>query len=45
MADPAQAEPLIEEMIQLEPTEPTNYFVLAKMYEDAGNYELAESSC
>lgn len=42
MADPAQAVPLIEEMIRLEPTEPTNYFVLAKMYEDAGNYEVAE---
>ncbi len=42
MADPAQAVPLIEEMIKLDPTEPTNYFVLAKMYEDAGNYDVAE---
>jgi Tfp pilus assembly protein PilF len=42
MADPGQAVPLIEEMIRLEPTEPTNYFVLSKMYEDAGNYEVAE---
>ena len=42
MADPAQAVPIIEEMIKLEPTEPTNYFMLAKMYEDAGNYEVAE---
>jgi tetratricopeptide (TPR) repeat protein len=42
MADPGQAVPIIEEMIRLEPTEPTNYFVLAKMYEDAGNYEVAE---
>jgi Flp pilus assembly protein TadD len=42
MNDPAQAVPLIEEMIRLEPTEPTNYFVLSKMYEDAGNYEIAE---
>ena len=42
LADPAQAVPLIEEMIRLEPTEPTNYFVLSKMYEDAGNYEVAE---
>jgi predicted Zn-dependent protease len=42
MADPAQAVPLIEEMIRLEPTEPTNYYVLAKMYEDAGNLEVAE---
>lgn len=40
--DPGQAVPLIEEMIRLEPTEPSNYFVLSKMYEDAGNYEEAE---
>ncbi len=42
MNDPGQAVPLIEEMIRIEPTEPTNYFVLSKMYEDAGNYEAAE---
>ena len=42
LADPAQAVPLIEEMIRLEPTEPSNYWNLAKMYEDAGNYEIAE---
>lgn len=42
MGDPAQAVPLIEEMIRLEPSEPTNYFVLSKMYEDNGNYEIAE---
>jgi Flp pilus assembly protein TadD len=44
MADPGQAVPLIEEMIRLEPTEPANYFVLSKMYEDAGNYEVAEQN-
>jgi tetratricopeptide (TPR) repeat protein len=42
MNDPGQAVPLIEEMIKIDPSEPTNYFVLAKMYEDAGNYEVAE---
>ena len=42
MADPAQAVPIIEEMIKLEPTEPTNYFMLSTMYENAGNYEVAE---
>ena len=42
MDDPSQAVPIIEEMIRLDPTEPTNYFVLSKMYEDAGNYEEAE---
>jgi tetratricopeptide (TPR) repeat protein len=42
LADPGQAVPIVEEMIRLEPTEPTNYFMLAKMYEDAGNYDVAE---
>ena len=40
--DPAKAEPVVQKMIQLEPTEPTNYFQLAKIYEDAGAYEEAE---
>jgi tetratricopeptide (TPR) repeat protein len=44
LADPGQAVPLIEEMIRIDPTEPTNYFVLSKMYEDAGNYEVAEQT-
>ena len=30
-------------MIQLEPSEPTNYFALAKIYEDAGAYDEAET--
>ena len=42
--DPAQSEPIVEQMIQLEPKEPTNYYVLAKMYEDSGQYELAEQT-
>jgi tetratricopeptide (TPR) repeat protein len=42
LADPGQAVPIIEEMIKLEPTEPTNYFALSTMYENAGNYEVAE---
>jgi tetratricopeptide (TPR) repeat protein len=42
LADPGQAVPIVEEMIRLEPTEPTNYFMLSKMYEDAGEYEIAE---
>jgi tetratricopeptide (TPR) repeat protein len=40
--DPAKAEPIVQKMIQLEPGEPTNYFVLAKIYEDAGAYAEAE---
>ena len=40
--DPAKAEPIVQKMIQLEPTEPTNYFQLAKIYEDAGLFDEAE---
>ena len=40
--DPAKAEPVVQQMIQLEPGEPTNYFALAKIYEDAGVYDEAE---
>jgi tetratricopeptide (TPR) repeat protein len=42
--DPGQAEPLVQEMIKLEPTEPSNYYVLAKMYEDAGMYDRTEET-
>jgi tetratricopeptide (TPR) repeat protein len=42
--DPAQAEPLVQEMIKLDPTEPSNYYVLAKMYEDAGMYDKCEET-
>jgi tetratricopeptide (TPR) repeat protein len=44
MNDPAKAEPVVQKMIQLEPNEPTNYFALAKIYEDAGAYEEAEKT-
>ena len=40
--DPAKAEPVVQRMILLEPGEPTNYFALAKIYEDAGAYDEAE---
>jgi len=40
--DPAKAEPVVQRMIQLEPGEPTYYFQLAKIYEDAGAYDEAE---
>jgi len=42
--DPAKAEPVVQKMIQLEPGEPTNYFQLAKIYEDAGAYDEAEKT-
>ncbi|MBS1816442.1 MAG: tetratricopeptide repeat protein [Acidobacteria bacterium] len=40
--DPAKAEPVLIKMIQMEPQEPSNYAVLAKIYEDAGLYDDAE---
>jgi tetratricopeptide (TPR) repeat protein len=43
LEDPSQAEPVVQRMIKMEPNEPTNYFVLSKIYEDAGNYEQAEA--
>ena len=42
--DPTQAEPVVKAMIDLEPNEPTNYFVLARIYADSGEYELAEQT-
>jgi tetratricopeptide (TPR) repeat protein len=44
LADPTQAEPVVKRMIELAPNEPTNYFQLAKIYEDSGEYELAEQT-
>ena len=40
--DPSQAEPIVKKMIEMEPDEPSNYYALAKIHEDAGNYEEAE---
>ena len=42
--DPAQAEPIVQKMIELDAADPANYFVLAKIYEDSGNYDLAEQT-
>jgi tetratricopeptide (TPR) repeat protein len=42
--EPDQAEPLIQSMIDLDPSDPTNYFALAKMYEDSGRYDEAEAT-
>jgi tetratricopeptide (TPR) repeat protein len=39
---PEQAEPLINRMIELDPSDPANYFALAKLYEDSGRYDEAE---
>ena len=42
--DPSQAEPIVREMIEMDPKDPSNYFALAKLYEDAGNFEQAEAA-
>lgn len=42
--DPSQAEPIIQQMIELEPQEPTNYFALGTIYEESGRYEDAEAA-
>jgi tetratricopeptide (TPR) repeat protein len=40
--DPGKAEPVLQKMIQQDPSDPANYFALAKLYEDAGAYDAAE---
>jgi Tfp pilus assembly protein PilF len=42
--DPTQAEPVVKQMIQLDPSDTQNYFVLADIYEDSGEYQLAEET-
>jgi predicted Zn-dependent protease len=41
--DPVEAEGIVQKMIQLDPSDTTNYFVLAQIYEDAGELEQAEA--
>jgi tetratricopeptide (TPR) repeat protein len=41
--DPSQAEPLLQQMIQMDPKESANYFLLSRLYEDSGDYENAEA--
>jgi tetratricopeptide (TPR) repeat protein len=41
--DPGKAEPVYKEIIGLDPSEPTNYLALAKLYEDSGRYDDAET--
>ena len=40
--DPSQAEPILRSMIEMEPTEPSNYIYLSRIYEENGDYEQAE---
>jgi tetratricopeptide (TPR) repeat protein len=40
--DPTQQEPVLQQMIQTDPSDPANYFYLANIYEQNGDYEKAE---
>ena len=40
--DPSQQEPILKQMIEMDPNDPGNYFVLANVYEQNGDYEQAE---
>jgi tetratricopeptide (TPR) repeat protein len=40
--DPVKAEPVIINLVEANPTDPTYYHQLAKLYEDAAEYEAAE---
>ena len=42
--DPSQAEPIVQQLISSDPNDPTYYFALMKIYEDAGRYEEAEAA-
>lgn len=42
--DPAQSEPVVQQLIQMDPAEPLNYFALSRIYEDSGDYENAEAT-
>jgi tetratricopeptide (TPR) repeat protein len=42
MNDPSQQEPIVNRMIQLDPQDATNYFALANIREQAGDYGKAE---
>ena len=42
MNDPAQQEPLIQKMIEMDPSDIANYFALARVYDDAGQYDAEE---
>lgn len=42
--DPTMAEPIVKQMIDLNPGEPSNYWQLAQIYENSGEYDLAEQT-
>jgi tetratricopeptide (TPR) repeat protein len=42
MNDPNKAEPIIKQMIDMDPTDTSSYFGLAKIFEDSGKFDEAE---
>jgi tetratricopeptide (TPR) repeat protein len=42
--DPAEAEPVVLRMIETDPQDPSAYFHLSQIYENAGRYEEAEEA-
>jgi len=42
--DPGQAEPVVQRMIQLDPSDPGAYFQLSQIYEQSGRYDDAEQA-
>src|SRR5215204_3168917 len=41
--DPNAAEPIVRKLIEMDPSDTSNYFQMAKLYEDAGDFEQAEA--
>ncbi len=41
--DLAKAEPVAQQLIRMEPNDPSNYEALGKLYEDSGRYDEAEA--
>ncbi|MDQ3071178.1 MAG: hypothetical protein M3R55_15795 [Acidobacteriota bacterium] len=41
---PEKSEPLVQKMVEMDPKDPTNYYVLGKVHEDAAQMEQAEAA-
>jgi tetratricopeptide (TPR) repeat protein len=41
--DPSKAEPVIQRLIEMDPTDPVNYYQMSRLFEDAGDFERAEA--
>ncbi|MEX2269926.1 MAG: tetratricopeptide repeat protein [Vicinamibacterales bacterium] len=44
MNTPEKSEPLVRRLIEMDPNDPSNYYVLGKVYEDAAKMEEAEQA-